>query len=63
MSNNKIMPEHLARDAVAYIRQSSPHQVTNDVESKRRQYQLVERGHALGWSDVQVIDDDLGRFR
>lgn len=60
MSNTKIMPEHLSRDAVAYIRQSSPHQVINNVESKRRQYQLVERGHELGWGDVQVIDDDLG---
>jgi excisionase family DNA binding protein len=61
MTNDKITPEHLARDAVVYIRQSSPHQVTNNVESKRRQYQLVERGRQLGWSDVKVIDDDLGR--
>ena len=30
-------------------------------ESQRRQYGLVERGRQLGWSDVQVIDDDLGR--
>ena len=61
MTSDKITPEHLARDAVVYIRQSSPHQVTNNVESKRRQYQLVERGRQLGWSDVKVIDDDLGR--
>jgi DNA invertase Pin-like site-specific DNA recombinase len=61
MINDKITREHLARDAVVYIRQSSPHQVTNNVESKRRQYQLVERGRQLGWSDVKVIDDDLGR--
>jgi DNA invertase Pin-like site-specific DNA recombinase len=61
MINDKITREHLARDAVVYIRQSSPHQVRNNVESKRRQYQLVERGRQLGWSDVKVIDDDLGR--
>jgi DNA invertase Pin-like site-specific DNA recombinase len=61
MSNDKIMPDHLARGAVAYIRQSSLQQVLNNVESKRRQYQLVERGRALGWNEVQVIDDDLGR--
>jgi hypothetical protein len=48
MINDKITREHLARDAVVYIRQSSPHQVTNNVESKRRQYQLVERGRQLG---------------
>src|SRR5712671_7068841 len=61
MSDNKITPEHVARSAIVYIRQSSPHQVANNLESKRRQYGLVERGRQLGWSDVQVIDDDLGR--
>src|SRR3979411_1113556 len=61
MSDNKIAPEHLARSAIVYIRQSSPQQVANNLESQRRQYGLVERGHQLGWSDVQVIDDDLGR--
>jgi hypothetical protein len=25
------------------------------------QYGLVDRGRELGWSDVQVIDEDLGR--
>jgi excisionase family DNA binding protein len=61
MSDNKITPEHLARGAIVYIRQSSPHQVVSNLESKRRQYALVERGRELGWSNVQVIDDDLGR--
>jgi len=61
MSNSKITSEHLARNAIVYIRQSTPHQVVNNLESKRRQYELVERGRQLGWSDVQVIDDDLGR--
>jgi DNA invertase Pin-like site-specific DNA recombinase len=58
---NKITPEHLERSAIVYIRQSSPQQVANNLESKRRQYGLVERGRLLGWNDVQVIDDDLGR--
>jgi len=57
----KITPEHLARNAIVYIRQSSHHQVVNNLESKRRQYALVARGQQLGWSDVQIIDDDLGR--
>src|SRR5215470_4410877 len=61
MTNDKITPEHLARSAIVYIRQSRPHQVVNNLESKRRQYGLVDRGHELGWSDVQVIDEDLGR--
>ena len=57
----KITPEHRARSAVVYVRQSTPHQVTNNLESQRRQYGLVERGRELGWNDVQTIDDDLGR--
>src|SRR5215813_14874336 len=57
----KITPEHMARSAIVYIRQSSPQQVMHNLESKRRQYALVERGRQLGWGEVQVIDDDLGR--
>src|SRR6516225_7624879 len=57
----KITAEHLARSAIVYVRQSTTHQVANNLESQRRQYGLVERGHQLGWSDIQVIDDDLGR--
>lgn len=58
---SKIMPEHLARSAFVYIRQSTMYQVANNLESQRRQYGLVERTKQLGWQDVQVIDDDLGR--
>ena len=57
----KITAEHLARNAIVYVRQSSPHQVANNLESQRRQYALVARGLQLGWTDVQVIDEDLGR--
>ena len=57
----KITPEHLTRSAIVYVRQSTPHQVTNNLESQRRQYGLVERAAQLGWSEVRVIDDDLGR--
>jgi DNA invertase Pin-like site-specific DNA recombinase len=57
----KITPEHLARQAIIYIRQSTPDQVANNLESQRRQYGLTDRARQLGWSDVVVIDDDLGR--
>ena len=57
----KITPEHLARQAVVYVRQSTAFQVTQNLESQRRQYALTERASRLGWSDVEVIDDDLGR--
>ena len=57
----KITPEHLTRRAIVYVRQSTPYQVTNNLESQRRQYALVERARQLGWSEAPVIDDDLGR--
>ena len=58
---SKITPEHLTRQAIVYIRQSTPDQVAHNLESKRRQYGLSDRARQLGWSDVIVIDDDLGR--
>ena len=60
MNNNKITAEHLARQACVYVRQSTPDQVKYNLESKRRQYGLADRARALGWQDVEVIDDDLG---
>ena len=32
----KIMPEHLLRSAIVYVRQSTAYQVTNNLESQRR---------------------------
>ena len=57
----KITAEQLERTAIVYVRQSTAFQVTNNIESGRRQYGLVERARQLGWTYVQVIDDDLGR--
>ena len=59
--NTKITADHLARRACVYIRQSTPEQVKYNLESKRRQYGLTDRARALGWQEVEVIDDDLGR--
>jgi DNA invertase Pin-like site-specific DNA recombinase len=58
---NKITAEHLARDAYVYVRQSTADQLLNNPESRRRQYALVERARSLGWENVIVVDDDLGR--
>jgi DNA invertase Pin-like site-specific DNA recombinase len=58
---NKITAEHLARSAYLYIRQSTADQLTQNQESRRRQYGLADRARQLGWAAVEVIDDDLGR--
>jgi DNA invertase Pin-like site-specific DNA recombinase len=63
VSELKIGPSHLRRDAYVYVRQSTITQVREHTESLQRQYELVERAAALGWlaHQVVVIDQDLGR--
>ena len=59
--NPKLQASHLARKAVIYVRQSSMTQVHGNLESQRRQYGLSERARALGFGQIEVIDQDLGR--
>jgi DNA invertase Pin-like site-specific DNA recombinase len=61
MSDSKITPRHLQRKAVLYVRQSSPHQVARNHESRRLQYAMEQRLRTLGWREIEVIDDDIGR--
>jgi len=58
---SKISPDHLRRQAYVYVRQSTPGQVKNHLESKQLQYALAERAAQLGWQSAKVIDDDQGR--
>jgi DNA invertase Pin-like site-specific DNA recombinase len=57
----KITSDHLARGAFIYVRQSTADQLMHNHESRRRQYALAERARQLGWTDVTVVDSDLGR--
>src|SRR3954454_2883517 len=59
--NPKISPDHLKRRAIVYIRQSSPGQVIHNQESQRRQYGLADHARQLGFQQIEVIDQDLGR--
>ncbi len=58
---SKITAEHLERYAYVYVRQSTLDQVQHNAESRRRQYGLKARAEQLGWRDVVVLDEDLGR--
>jgi hypothetical protein len=62
-SRSKVQALHLKRNAHVYIRQSSPRQVLENVESSKRQYDLRQHVIALGWSIDQVIsiDKDQGQ--
>ncbi len=59
--SDKIKPHHLERKAVLYVRQSSSYQVTHNEESRRLQYAMRGRLQQLGWRDIEVVDEDLGR--
>jgi len=60
--SSKVTASQLRRQAFIYPRQSSRAQLERNVESTARQYALVERAIALGFTreQVVVIDDDLG---
>lgn len=59
--NSKLTPERLRKKAIIYVRQSKPSQLINNQESKRLQYGLVDRARGLGFQQITVIDEDLGR--
>jgi hypothetical protein len=57
-----VLPQHVARTALVYVRQSTTKQVLQNQESLRRQYQLVDAAVRLSWPQARtcVIDEDLG---
>ena len=57
----KISAAHLQREAYIYIRQSTGHQVRAHPESGRRQYALADHARTLGFAQVTIIDEDVGR--
>ena len=60
--SSKIRDHHWERLAIVYIRQSSPHQVLENRESRERQYALATLAQQFGWpaDRVLVIDEDQG---
>ena len=61
MMSEKVGPQHLRRKAILYVRQSSPHQVMHNRESGTLQYAMTGRLKAFGFSQIEVVDEDLGR--
>jgi len=60
--NEKIRPNHLQRKAILYIRQSSPYQVLHNLKSQKLQYAMQKHLRRLGCQEIEIIDEDLGRF-
>src|SRR3981081_1888338 len=61
MSTDKIGPQHLRRKAILYVRQSSAHQVLHNRQSGAVHGAWRCRPRALGITEIEVIDEDLGR--
>ena len=63
MSNSElIQAQHLGRQAVIYIRQSTGHQVLTNTESRRMQHAMKEHALRLGWHEpqIEVVENDTG---
>ena len=61
MNDTSLPASVLDRKAIVYVCQSTAVQVQNNLESHKRQYELVEIARQHGFLQVEVIDDDLGR--
>src|SRR5215470_3764285 len=63
LSQVKITPRHLDRKAVISIRQSSPKQVREHLDSQLTQRTLIHWAAHLGWHPerIDVFDGDLGQ--
>lgn len=59
--SSKVTSEHLGHIAVVNVCQSTMAQVTGNLESQRRQYDVVGAAEKAGFASVTVIGDDLGR--
>lgn len=61
-TSGRIQPHHLTRQAIVYVRRSTPQQALQNRESLSLQYALRDRAIELGWpaDQVVVIDSDLG---
>lgn len=62
MAAHKVQADHLDRQALIYVRQSTFMQVLKNTGSKIRQYDLTQRALELGWAPerIVVIDEDQG---
>lgn len=62
MTSHKVQAEHLERQALIYVRQSTLAQVLENTGSQARQYDLAQRALELGWSQerIVIIDQDQG---
>ena len=56
MTGDLLPASVLQRTAIVYVRQSTQAQVQTNLESQRRQYELVETARQFGFRTVEVID-------
>lgn len=59
--SDKVSTAHTSRKAIVYVRQSTPSQVLHHREGQALQYRMQQRLRELGWREIEVIDEDLGK--
>jgi len=59
MMSDKIRQHHLDRRAILYVHQSSSHQSPPQSREPGAAIRMRERLVTLGWSEIEIIDDDL----
>jgi hypothetical protein len=59
--SEKIRTQHLERKAILYVRQSFAYQVMHNLDNQKLQHAMEERLRQLGWGEIEVVDEDLGR--
>ena len=62
MTHAQILPHHLLRKAVIYIRQSTGHQVLTNQESQKMQLAMKEHALRLGFPEerIEIVEMDTG---
>jgi hypothetical protein len=61
MTNADLLPPAVLKRKAVDVTQSTQAQVQSNLESQRRQYELVDEARRRGSQDIEVVDDDLGR--
>lgn len=57
----KIKSNHLEKIVYLYLRQSTHKQLIDNQESLRVQLQLKDKLQELGFTNIEIVDDDLGK--
>jgi len=59
--SEKVKAQHIARKAMLYVRSRPPIRSPIIWRARKLQYAMQDRLRQLGWREIEVVDEDLGR--